>query len=103
MITKTHSHRSDTLCRIIAGGNQGLACLREMPSGLILQASPYTAAPFWDPVGDADVDVANLPTRGRRQGALLLIDGLVIPESGWKAFGNSDLLADVPLMVRSPC
>ncbi|XP_052241317.1 para-nitrobenzyl esterase-like [Dreissena polymorpha] len=76
-------------------GISDITCLYNLTSADVTRAVPWNMYPFW-----AMVDQADLPTKGYFDGAIAVVDGLVIPDAPFEVWRKGNMV-DVPLLIGS--
>lgn len=71
------------------------ACLRGLSAQQVMSATPWNVFPYW-----AMDDLFGMPIKGRFDGALLVVDGYVLPEPPLRAW-NYGRGNDVPLLFTT--
>lgn len=70
-----------------------LTCLQQLSAEEVTQAVPWNVFPFW-----GMTDLVDVPVKGKLDGGLAIIDGLVLKESPFDSWVNGRSI-DVPLII----
>lgn len=70
-------------------------CIYDLTSEEVTMAVPWYTYPNW-----AMADQGELPTKGHFDGAIAIVDGVVIPEAPFDAWANGHAI-DVPILIGS--
>ncbi|XP_053737487.1 para-nitrobenzyl esterase isoform X1 [Synchiropus splendidus] len=85
---------SDNLVFLRKTGCSDAVCLRSLSVKQVLQAIPWQEYPSW-----AADDATDLPTRGRFNGPVIVVDGYVLEAPPFEAWEKKMFFNDVPFIV----
>ncbi|XP_052807894.1 para-nitrobenzyl esterase-like isoform X1 [Mya arenaria] len=93
--TVNDAYRDNEVFLTRTGCGSDVRCLYGLSAAKVTQAVPWNVFPYW-----AMEDQGDLPTRNHFDGAIAVVDGVVIPEAPFLAWSKGNMV-DVPLLIGS--